>query len=148
MSCKCVALRRCQQVADIADELHQPLGCLVGQLQMRQPRRFQRGAINRTCGQTLDGLRVRSLQLRVQRQQIIDRLLHQRSDLRFLCVGRINLDIEVLQQMIDMRGDIRSAMSAAHHALVPACARAARKRTDPANQRGGGNHDGDCHAAE
>ena len=43
---QCLALRRRENIADIAEQLHEALGGLVGQFQMFGACRLQRGAIH------------------------------------------------------------------------------------------------------
>ena len=44
--------------------------------------------------QRLHGMGMRRLQLRMQRQQVVDGLFHQRVDLRLLRIGGIDLHVE------------------------------------------------------
>ena len=120
MSGESGALGWCEYLIDIGEKLRQSLGGLVGQLQVRNARSFQSCPIDRVLGQCLNSLRMSGLQLRVHRQQVAHSLLHQWGDLRLLCIRGVNLDIQVLQHMIDMDGDIGSAMRAVHHAVMKA----------------------------
>ena len=114
------ALRRGQHVIDIREELRQSLGGLIGQLEMRDACSFQRSPVHGVLCQCRNGLRMSGLQLRVHRQQVVHGLFHQGCDLRLLCVGGVDLNVQMLQHMIDMRGDILGAMRAAQHGVMKA----------------------------
>jgi hypothetical protein len=113
-------LGRRQHLIDVPEKLRQSLGGLVGQLQMRDARSFQRTAIHRVLRQRLKGLRMSGLQLRAHREQVGHGLLHQRRDLRLLCIGGVNLNIHMLQHMIDMGRDIGGTRGAGRHAVMKA----------------------------
>ena len=93
MSGQSSALLRCKNLIHIREKLSQSLRGLVGQLQMRDTRSFQRSSIDGVLGQRLDGLRVSGLQLRVHRQKIVYGLLHQWCDLCFLRIRGIDLNV-------------------------------------------------------
>ena len=107
-----------QHLIDVAKKLSQSLGGLVGQLQMRDSRSFQRTPINRILRQRLKCLRMSGLQLRVHRQEVVDGLLYQRRDLRLLCIGGVNLDVQMLQHMIDVSGNIGGAIATRRHPMM------------------------------
>ena len=148
VSRQCAALCRREHVADIGHELHKAFGSLICQLQVRDARSFQRSPIDRARGEPCDGLRVRGLQLGMQRQQIVHRLLHQRRDLRLLCIGGIDLNIQVLQHVIDVRIDVCRAVSAAHAVMPTAHAGSVREGGDAADQGGTGDDESERHAAK
>jgi len=125
-----------QHLIDVAKKLRQSLGGLVGQLQMRHSRSFQRTPINRILRQRLKCLRMSGLQLRVHRQEVIDGLLYQRRDLRLLCIRGVNLDVQMLQRMIDMSGDIGGAIAAARHAVMKAAGAHPGRRGHPGDAAG------------
>ena len=52
------------------------------------------------------------------RQQIIHGLLYQRRDLRLLCIGGVNLDVQMLQHMIDVSGNISGAIVTCRHPMM------------------------------
>ena len=138
------ALGRRQHLIDIREKLRQSLGGLVGQLQMRDACGFQCSPIHRVLRQCLNGLLMSGLQLRVHRQQIVYGLFHQRCDLRLLCICGVNLNVQMLQYMIDMGGDIGGAMGTAHHAVMKAAgAHSSRGDRDDAAGEGSSGDKGD-----
>jgi len=150
MSGQCGALLGRQHLIDIGEKLRQSLGGLVGQLQVRNARSFQSCPIDRVLGQCLNSLRMSGLQLRVHRQQVAHSLLHQWGDLRLLCIRGVNLNVQMLQYMIDMGGDIGGAMRTTHHAVMKAAgAHSSRgNRDDAAGERSSGDKGDEGHAAE
>ena len=88
------------------------------------------------------------LKLRVHRQQVGDGLIHQRRDLRLLCIGGVDLDVQVFQHMIDMGGDIGSAMRAAHHSVMHAAHAGGRDGNNAARQSRSGDKSDERHPAE
>ena len=116
-----VPLGRREHVANVAEELHDSFGCLIGQLKMSLACGFKSRAIYGRLRQTLEGLGMCGLKLRVQREQIADCLLHQGPDLGFLCVRGVDLHVKVLEYMVDVGGHLRRAFRTVHHhAVVPA----------------------------
>ncbi len=116
VSGQCIALGRREYVANIAEELHDAFGCLIGELKVCLAGSLKGCSIDRGLCQSLDGLDVCGLQLCVQGEQIADRLLHQGADFGFLLIGCVDLDIEVLEDVVDVRGHV----CLAHHAVMPA----------------------------
>jgi hypothetical protein len=51
----------------------------------------------------------------MQRKQVAYGLFHERIDLRFLRGGRIDLDVQVLEHMIDVGGHVGGTVRAVHH---------------------------------
>ncbi len=58
------------------------------------------------------------VQLRMQGQQVVYGLFHQRSDLPLLCIGGVDFDVQVLEHVIDVSGHIGGAVRAIHHHSV------------------------------
>ena len=58
-------------------------------------------------------LRMEIVHLRVQRHEIGNRLFDDRIELRLLRWRRVDLDVDVLQEFVDMRGHVRGGHGAA-----------------------------------
>ena len=115
-----LALPRREYIADIANELHDALRGIISELQMFGACRLERGAIDGGLLEGLHRMAVRGLQLRMKGHQVVDRLLNEWSDLGLLGVGRIDFNVEVLEHVINVSRDLRRAVRAIHHAVMPA----------------------------
>jgi hypothetical protein len=121
VSGQCIALGRCEHVANVAEELHDALGCLISQLKMSLACSFKSSAINGRLRQSLDGLSVCGLKLRVQGEQVADGLLYEWPDFGFLRICSVDFHVEVLEDVVDVSGHVRRAFRTVHHhAVVPA----------------------------
>jgi hypothetical protein len=110
-----------EDVADVAKELHDAFGCLISQLQVGFACGLERGPVDGRLGQALDGLGMCGFQLRVHGQQVADCLMHEGADFGLLRIGCVYLDIEVLEDVVDVRGHFfRACRAVHHHAVVPA----------------------------
>ena len=114
-----------------------PLGRLIRQLQMRHSGSFERGTVDRSMRDCLEGLLVGRFELRVQGLEVAERLFDQRFDLSLLSVGRFELDVQVLQHVVDMPGEVGAAVRAAiHHHVMPGVQSVgSRQRTYTGDQR-------------
>lgn len=129
------ALCRRQYFIDIGEQLRQTLGGPVGELQMRYACRFQRRPIHRVSRQSLQSLFMGRLQLRMHRQQVVHGLLYERSNLRLLRLRSVDLDVQMLQHVINVRRDVGSVRQARHAVMKAAGPNAGSSRgRDAANQ--------------
>jgi hypothetical protein len=116
-----IPLGRREHVADVAKELHDAFGCLVGELQMGLACSFKSSAVYGRLCQPLDSLSVCSLKLRVQREEIADCLLYEGPDFGFLRISSVDLHVKMLEDVVDVSGYVRRAFRTMHHhAVMPA----------------------------
>jgi hypothetical protein len=121
VSGECIPLGRREDVANVAEELHDPFGCLIGQLEMSLACSFKSRAIYGRLRQSLKGLGVCGVKLRVQGEEIADCLMHQGPDFGFLCVRSVDLYVKMFEDMVDVGGHfLRGFGTVHHHAVVPA----------------------------
>ena len=121
VSGQCIPLGRREHVANVAKELHDAFGCLVCELKMGLASSFKTGAVYGRLCQSLDGLGVRGLKLRVQGEKIADCLLHEGADFGFLRISSVDLYVEMLEDVVDVSGHVcRAFRTVHHHAVMPA----------------------------
>jgi hypothetical protein len=120
VSGECIPLGRREHVANVAEELHDAFGCLIGQLKMSLACGLESSAIYGRLRQALDGLSVCSLKLRVQGDQIGGRLMHEGPDFCLLRIGSIDLHVQMLEHVVDVSGHVRRTLRAVHHHAVRA----------------------------
>lgn len=135
---QCFALRGREHIADVTHQLNQALGGLIGQLQVFHARGLERAAIESRLRQRIHHVLMRGVSLRLEGQEIIDGLFHERGDLSLLGFGGIDLDVEVLEHVIDVGIHFSRAMRAVHHRSVMPAAHGEALSGDTDGGGGGG----------
>ncbi len=124
-----LTLRGGKYFGGVGKGLHNASRRLLGELKLLGAQRLDRAAVDRVAREQLDRLLARRLHFLAQRQQILRRLFHDRSELLLLLVGGVDLDVKVLEHALEVlvhRGGVERASR--ETAPVPA---ALRESFDP-----------------